>query len=167
MAAAHASGVLHRDVKPANILIDSQGDPRLADFGLAAVAGAEEAVAESMPATPHTRRRRRSGCSRQPKPRTSTRSPPPFTPCWRAAPSQRGRTPRNVRRLVEFARRPIGPLPVVNWHLMDALLTALSPDPTARPTAARFRDQLAQMPTQSISRGPFAGAAGETAAIST
>ena len=52
LAAAHASGVLHRDVKPASILIDSQGDPRLADFGLAAVAGAEEAAAEALPATP-------------------------------------------------------------------------------------------------------------------
>jgi serine/threonine protein kinase len=32
---AHLRGVLHRDVKPANILIDSQGEPRLTDFGLA------------------------------------------------------------------------------------------------------------------------------------
>ena len=37
----HARGVLHRDVKPANILIDSFGSPRLADFGLATVVGAE------------------------------------------------------------------------------------------------------------------------------
>ena len=37
LAAVHACGVLHRDVKPANILIDSFGNPALADFGLAAV----------------------------------------------------------------------------------------------------------------------------------
>ena len=48
---------------------------------------------------------------------------------------------------------------------MDALLTALSNDPAARPTAARFRDQLAQLPMQSISRRSFAGAAGETGAV--
>ena len=37
LAAAHARGVLHRDVKPANILIDAYGNAGLADFGLAAL----------------------------------------------------------------------------------------------------------------------------------
>ena len=32
---AHSKGVIHRDVKPANILIDALGRPYLADFGLA------------------------------------------------------------------------------------------------------------------------------------
>jgi protein kinase-like protein len=34
---AHAQGVLHRDVKPANLLLDAAGRVRVADFGLAAV----------------------------------------------------------------------------------------------------------------------------------
>jgi hypothetical protein len=37
LVAAHAAGVLHRDVKPANILVNRYGGVALADFGLAAV----------------------------------------------------------------------------------------------------------------------------------
>ena len=38
MQAAHEAGVVHRDLKPQNILVDDRDRPRIADFGLARVA---------------------------------------------------------------------------------------------------------------------------------
>ncbi|MBI4613580.1 MAG: protein kinase, partial [Planctomycetes bacterium] len=42
---AHAQGVIHRDVKPQNIILDWRGEPLLADFGLAKDVRSEELTA--------------------------------------------------------------------------------------------------------------------------
>lgn len=42
--AAHVAGVVHRDVKPANILVSSRGEPSILDFGIARAEGDELAT---------------------------------------------------------------------------------------------------------------------------
>ncbi len=41
LAAAHLRGVVHRDLKPSNIRVDRNGAPRVLDFGLAKMSGAQ------------------------------------------------------------------------------------------------------------------------------
>ena len=48
LAAAHERNVVHRDFKPANVMLDAAGLVRVTDFGLAGVAG--EALRAGTPA---------------------------------------------------------------------------------------------------------------------
>jgi serine/threonine-protein kinase len=50
LSAGHSFGIVHRDLKPENILIDRYGRWRIADFGIANVAGEGAAGASGTPA---------------------------------------------------------------------------------------------------------------------
>jgi serine/threonine protein kinase/Tfp pilus assembly protein PilF len=45
---AHEHGILHRDIKPGNILLDAKGEPHLTDFGLARLVETESSITQTL-----------------------------------------------------------------------------------------------------------------------
>ncbi len=144
LAAAHARGVLHRDVKPANILIDDYGTAGLADFGLAALPDHGLDHGEGMEAiTP----------AYAPPEVFLRKTPTEFGDVYSLAATLyallAGHPPRwpspkapTVAEMMERLSEPVERIPEVKRPFMDLLMAGLADEPTDRPTAAQFRDRL-------------------------
>jgi serine/threonine protein kinase len=142
LADAHALGVMHRDVKPANILVTRFGEPALADFGLAVLAETRESSitfeltpAYAAPEMFHHGR---------PLPASDV-----YGLCATLYALMRGRPPRwpeghnpSLATLVDMFAEPIPDIPNVPAELTALLRRGMANSTAQRPTAAELRDEL-------------------------
>jgi hypothetical protein len=145
LAATHARHVLHRDVKPANILIDSYGNAGLADFGLAALPNPGMELSETFETAITPAYAPPEAFNRRPP----TQAGDVYSLAATLYAVLAGRPPRwpddgtpDLVQMVERLKDPIERIPGVDDEFMDALLDAMGSDPCGRPSAAHFRDRL-------------------------
>ncbi|SCE72945.1 Protein kinase domain-containing protein [Micromonospora viridifaciens] len=147
LAHSHAAGVLHRDVKPANILHSHFNPAVLADFGLAVLAEVRDASVTLEVLTPAYA-----------PPEMFNHSPPSpavdvYALCATLYAVMHGRPPRwqsernpSLVTVLEMFHQPIPGLPGVPDELIDVLRLGMSNDPGERPSAVELRDLLAALP---------------------
>ncbi|WP_328675551.1 serine/threonine-protein kinase [Streptomyces sp. NBC_00343] len=150
--AAHAAGVQHRDVKPANVLLRTDGRPVLTDFGIAAIRDATALTATgSIIGTPDY----------MAPERVTGQSGGPAADLWSLAmmlyvaveghhPLQRGTT---LATLAAVLQEDVPP-PVRAGSLTPALSCVLVRDPEARPDAGTFGRMLDAAAAQPEDRRP-------------
>jgi serine/threonine protein kinase len=146
LADAHQLGVLHRDVKPANILYSRFGEPALADFGLAVLAEHRDPTVSLEVLTPAYA-----------APEMFRHSPPSpavdvYALCATLYAIMRGKPPRwqadrdpSLITLLELFAEPIPDLPGVASVLTDILRRGMANDADDRPSAQELRDQLSRL----------------------
>ncbi len=144
LADAHALGVVHRDVKPANILCSSFGEPALADFGLAVLVENRDESMTLETLTP----------AYAPREMFRPRTPPSsaadiYSLCATLYALLAGKPPRwendrnpSLIALLEIFDSPVPEIKGVPDALVGVLRLGLANEPTDRPSAIRLRDML-------------------------
>jgi eukaryotic-like serine/threonine-protein kinase len=143
---SHANGVLHRDVKPANILYSRFNPAVLADFGLAVLGEMRDASVTLEVLTP----------AYAPPEMFSHAAPSGavdvYALCATLYAVMCGRPPRwesdhspSLIGLVELFDKPIPDIPGIPRPLTDVLRRGMANQPNARPTAEQLRDRLADL----------------------
>jgi serine/threonine protein kinase len=159
LAEAHLLGVLHRDVKPANLLITCFGEPALADFGLAVLTETRD-TSITLELTPAYAAPEMFHHGR-PVPESDV-----YALCATLYALMWGRPPRwreghnpSLVSVIDLFAEPVPDLPGVPVELTAILRRGMSNDPKQRPTAAELRDELAGIvrdPDPTMILRPFA-----------
>ncbi|GAA3461152.1 serine/threonine-protein kinase [Saccharothrix longispora] len=141
LAAAHAAGIVHRDVKPSNVLIGRDGTVKLTDFGISRATGdgtlTDSGMITGTPAylAPEVAR------GEQPDSASDVFSLGATLYAATEGRSPYGESDNNFGLLYRAAAGRIEP-PTRSGGLTDLLTRVLSPDPAERPTAAELVDLL-------------------------
>ncbi|TXS49314.1 serine/threonine protein kinase [Streptomyces sp. uw30] len=144
LAAAHDTGIQHRDVKPANVLLRPDGRPVLTDFGIAAIRETTTNLTAtgSIIGTPDFMAPERiSGHEGGAASDLWSLAMMLYTAVEGNHPLRRGST---LATLAAVLSDPVPP-PVRAGALGDALMSVLVRDPAARPSAAELDRRLADI----------------------
>ncbi|WP_085066902.1 serine/threonine-protein kinase [Catenuloplanes japonicus] len=151
LADAHNEQVLHRDVKPANILYSKFNEAVLADFGLAVLAEMRDPNVTLEVLTPAYAPPEMFRASRP------SAAVDVYALCATLYAMLRGKPPRwkddrnpSLLTIMDMFNQPIPDLPNVPDELIAVLRRGMTNEPSARPSAADLRDMLyeVRMPPQ-------------------
>jgi tRNA A-37 threonylcarbamoyl transferase component Bud32 len=143
LAAAHQAGIVHRDVKPANVMVGDDGTARLTDFGIARVQGDPKLTSTGLIVG--------SPAYMAPEQASGEAAGPPADLWGLGAtlyfavegrpPFERGGSIATMAAVVNDAPRP----PQRAGTLGPVISSLLSKTPQARPTADELRERLEWM----------------------